>query len=373
MKPFRIVPAISEFTEFEEFARQEGLNEKDLIITNEYIYEPVNKTLNLPCKTLFQEKYGASEPTDVMIDAILDAVRGEDFERIIAIGGGSVMDISKLVSVASADDKVDDLFAAPEKIKKRHMLYCLPTTCGTGSEVTCLVSVNRTRLGTKVGFGVNDMFADHAVLISSLLQSLPYKVFATSSIDAFVHAAESYLSPNACEMSRMFSENALKLIISGWIKADKEGAGETWKKYAAEFQRGSNYAGIAFGYGGCAAVHALAYPLGGVHHVPHGQSNQMMFEAVMRKYKEKKPVGKINNFEAVLAEIIGCGSGEALERLYELLEKVLKRDALHEQGVTDDELPVYAETVIKTQQRLLNNNYVELSQDDVLEIYKSAF
>ena len=373
MKPFQIVPAISEFTDFSEFAKQEGLNEKDLIITNEYIYAPANEGLNLPCQTCFIEKYGTQEPTDVMIDAILDELKKIEFDRVIAIGGGSVMDISKLVSVASAEDTVDDLFAAPDAIVKRHKLYCLPTTCGTGSEVTCLVSVNRTRLGTKVGFGVPDMFADHAVLISGLLQSLPYKVFATSSIDAMVHALESYLSPNACEMSRMFSENALKLILSGWIKADREGGGEAWKKYAAQFQRGSNYAGIAFGYGGCAAVHALAYPLGGVHHVPHGQSNQMMFEAVMRKYKAKKPVGKINDLEELLSGILSCSQKDALEELYALLHRVLKCDALNEQGVTYDELPVYASTVIKTQQRLLNNNYVELTEEDVLEIYKSAF
>lgn len=373
MKPFRIVPAISEFREFADFAKQEKLNENDLIVTNEYIYSPANKDINLPCQTCFIEKYGTQEPTDVMIDAILDDLRGREFDRIVAIGGGSVMDISKLISVASGEDKVDDLFAAPEKIRKRHKLYCLPTTCGTGSEVTCLVSVNRTRLGTKVGFGVDDMFADHAVLISGLLQSLPYKVFATSSIDAMVHALESYLSPNACEISEMFSENALKLIVSGWIKADKDGGGEAWKKYAAEFQRGSNYAGIAFGYGGCAAVHALAYPLGGNHHVPHGQSNQMMFEAVMRKYQEKKPVGKINRLEKLLAEILSCGQEDALEELYSLLQRVLKCDALHEQGVTEDELPVYAETVIRTQQRLMNNNYVELTLDDVLDIYRSAF
>ena len=373
MKPFQIVPAISEFEDFTSFARQEGLNEKDLIITNEYIYAPANTEAGLPCQTCFIEKYGVQEPTDVMIDAILAELKEKAFDRVVAIGGGSVMDISKLISVAAPSDTVDDLFAAPEKIKKRHKLYCLPTTCGTGSEVTCLVSVNRTRLSTKVGFGVPDMFADHAVLISGLLQSLPYKVFATSSIDAMVHAVESYLSPNACEMSRMFSENALKLILSGWINAEKDGGGEAWKKYAAQFQRGSDYAGIAFGYGGCAAVHALAYPLGGVHHVPHGQSNQMMFEAVMRKYKEKQPVGKINALEGLLADIIGCSAKDSLEELYSLLHRVLKCDALHEQGVTEDELSVYASTVIKTQQRLLNNNYVELTEEDVLEIYKSAY
>ena len=101
-----------------------------------------------------------------------------------------------------------------------------------------------------------------------MLSSLPYGVFATSSIDAMIHAVESYLSPNACALSELFSERALSLILKGWKDAVASGSKDGWKAYAAEFLRASNYAGIAFGHAGCAAVHALSYPLGGVHHIP---------------------------------------------------------------------------------------------------------
>ena len=188
-----------------------------------------------------------------------------------------------------------------------------------------------------------------------------------------IHAVESFLSPNACAISELFSKSALHLILSGWRAAVDNGDRDAWKKYAARFLRASNFAGIAFGHAGCAAVHALSYPLGGAHHVPHGQSNQLMFADVMRKYQEKKPVGKLNKLEEILAAELDTEPVFALEELYKLMNAVLEKKQLREVGVTADELPVYAKTVLETQQRLLNNNYVELTEEDILSIYTNAF
>ena len=99
----------------------------------------------------------------------------------------------------------------------------VPTTCGTGSEVTNISIINRTRKGTKMGLVSSSMFADEAALIPGMLETLPYGVFATSSIDAMVHAVESFLSPNACAFSRLFSEKALELILRGWKTAVAKG------------------------------------------------------------------------------------------------------------------------------------------------------
>ena len=249
----------------------------------------------------------------------------------------------------------------------------MPTTCGTGSEVTNISIINRTTKGVKVGLVSPAMFADEAALVPGMLLSLPYPVFATSSIDAMVHAVESYLSPNACALSELFSEKALHLILSCWKDAVAAGGKDAWKKHALEFLRASNYAGIAFGHAGCAAVHAMAYPLGGVHHIPHGQANQLMFADVMRKYQEKKPIGKLNQLEELLGAELDTEPVFALETLYKLMDEVLEKGPLHEHGVTADELPVFAKNVIETQQRLLGNNYVELSEDDLLDIYRKAF
>ena len=374
MKPFQLIPAVAEYEDFAAYAKEANLGPDDLILTNEYIFEPTISALNLGCQTLFQEKYGMGEPTDVMVNGILDELRDKKYTRIIAVGGGTIIDIAKVLAVATEKDQVDDLYdRMPDGLKKVHPLVIVPTTCGTGSEVTNISIVNRTTKGVKQGIVAPAMYADEAALITGMLSSLPYPVFATSSIDAMIHAVESYLSPNATSLSEMFSEQALNLILAGWKKAVAAGGNDAWKESAQEFLRASNWAGIAFGNAGCAAVHATSYPVGGVHHVPHGQSNQLMFEAVMKKYQEKKPVGKLNQLEEILARSLDCAPENALDALYKLMDDVLVNDHLRAHGVTEDELPGYAKSVIETQQRLLNNNYVELTEEDILDIYKMAF
>ncbi|NBI84128.1 iron-containing alcohol dehydrogenase [Clostridiaceae bacterium] len=373
MKAFQLIPSVVEYKTFLDFAEEAALGQNDLILTNEYIYQPTISVLNLGCQTLFQEKYGAGEPTDVMVDAILAELSGKDYERIIAVGGGTIIDIAKVLAVAESSDRVDDLYDRMSALHQVHPLLIVPTTCGTGSEVTNISIINRTTKGVKQGIVSPSMFAKQAVLIPGMLASLPYGVYATSSIDAMIHAVESYLSPNACPLSELFSEKALELILPCWRAAADSGEKDGWKHYAAEFLRASNYAGIAFGHAGCAAVHALSYPLGGGHHVPHGEANQCMFAPVMCKYVEKQPVGKLNRFEELLAKLLGCEKKIAICELYLLMDRVLERKPMQAYGVTKDELPKYADTVVETQQRLLGNNYVPLTRDEILAIYESAF
>ncbi len=374
MKAFQIVPAIAEYEKFADFARGAGLGSNDLILTNEYIYRPVISELGLGCETIFQEKFGGGEPTDEMVDAILNELREKEYGRIIAVGGGTVIDIAKVLAVAAPGDKVDDLYdRMAEGLVKIHPLLIVPTTCGTGSEVTNISIINKVSKGVKQGIVSSAMFADEAALIPEMLMSLPYGVFATSSIDAMVHAVESYLSPNACALSELFSVEAIHFILKGWKRALEKGGTETWKESALEFLRASNYAGIAFGYAGCAAVHAMAYPLGSVHHIPHGQANQLMFAAVMKKYVQKQPKGKLEDLEAVLGEELGVAAKAGLDRLYRLMDDVLKCTPLREHGIKEEELPVFAKNVVETQQRLLNNNYVALTEGEILEAYRGAF
>lgn len=374
MKPFRIVPSITEYTDFAAYAREAGLGSEDLILTNEYIYDPVIAELNLGCQTLFQEKFGGGEPTDEMVNAIMDTLHKMRYSRIIAVGGGTIIDIAKVLAVAPPEDRVDDLYdKMTEGLTKVHPLTIVPTTCGTGSEVTNISIINRISRGVKQGIVSEAMFADAAVLIPGMLMSLPYAVFATSSIDAMIHAVESYLSPNACSLSELFSMEALHLLLQGWQKAVEEGGKDAWKASAAKFLRASNYAGIAFGHAGCAAVHAMAYPLGSVHHIPHGQANQMMFADVMRKYAEKQPKGKLAELSTILGKELGVTARDGLTALYRLMDDVLKKEPLREHGVTEEELPAFAKNVVETQQRLLGNNFVPLTEEEILEIYKNAY
>lgn len=373
MRGFSIKTEIEEYDTFEEYAKEAQLGADDLVLCGEHTYDDYVAPLSLTVQTIFREKYGKGEPTDGMVDAILDDLRDKKYSRIIAIGGGTVIDIAKAVAVAGPTDKVDDLYDKAAQLKAYHELVIIPTTCGTGSEVTSISVINRIKKGIKMGLATSAMLPAKAVMITNLLDSLPYKVFATSSIDAMVHSVESYLSPNACTISRIFSKEALITIIKSWKKSVEAGGCEAWKEYAADFLKASNWAGLGFGYGGCAAVHATAYPLGSVYHIPHGQSNQLMFRAVMEKYKELQPVGRINELESIIAQALKTDDTGALNALYELMDEVLKAQPLRELGVKEDDLPEFAHNVIETQQRLLKNNYVQLTEEQLLEVYKSAY
>ena len=130
------------------------------------------------------------EPTDVMAEAILRDAAATGCNRVMAIGGGTVIDIAKVLAVGGGES-IDELYGMAPELPKRRELVLIPTTCGTGSEVTNISILNRTRLGTKMGLVGPAMYADAAVLIPQLLEGLPFGVFATSSIDALVHAVES--------------------------------------------------------------------------------------------------------------------------------------------------------------------------------------
>lgn len=373
MKSFQIRTGIREYREFSEFAREYGLGEEDLILTNEYIWQPFMSSLSLPCINVFQEKYGQGEPTDEMVDAILEDLKNRAYRRIIAVGGGTVIDIAKVLAVAGPGERMDELYEKMPSLVKRHSLLILPTTCGTGSEVTNISVISRVSRGVKQGLVSDAMYADEAILIAGMLKTLPYQVFATSSIDAMIHAVESFLSPNACPASELFSKEALRIIIPDWVQALQAGGKDAWKEHSAEYLRAANYAGIAFAYAGCAAVHALSYPIGSVHHVPHGQSNQLMFADVMRKYRQLKPAGKLNDLEALLSQLLDTEPSDAIEALCEVMEGILPKGSLKEHGVQEDELPVFSDNVLETQQRLLKNNYTLLSRDDILDIYRQAY
>ena len=376
MKAFQLIPAIAEYADFKTYAQEAGLGAEDLILTNEYIYEPTISALDLGCHTLFQEKYGMGEPTDVMVDAILDELRDKDYNRIIAVGGGTIIDIAKVLAVASKEDKVDDLYDRMADLHKVHELVIVPTTCGTGSEVTNISIINRTTKGVKQGIVSPAMFANEAALIPGMLASLPYGVFATSSIDAMIHAVESFLSPNACAISELFSKSALHLILSGWRAAVDNGDRDAWKKYAARFLRASNFAGIAFGHAGCAAVHALSYPLGGKYHIAHGVSNAILLAPVMRFNSEHPAVRErlAAAYDRCCHEEKTCTTVEEktawmIARLEHIVKHLDIPTSLKEFGVPAEDLEGLVNAGMQVQ-RLLVNNMRPVTADDARKLYQ---
>lgn len=372
MKEIIWEPELHSFQTCKAFAEEFKLGPSDLILTNEYIYKPYFGDMNLGCTILYQEQYGMGEPTDTMTEAIMQDAAKSGCKRVVAIGGGTVIDIAKVLAVAG-NESVDALYdKAPNGLEKRRALVILPTTCGTGSEVTNIAILNRTRLGVKMGLVGPAMYADAAVLIPELLEGLPFGVFATSSIDALVHAVESSLSPKATPYTKLFGYKAIEMIIRGYQTIVKEGK-DARIPLLEDFLIASNYAGFAFGTAGCAAVHALSYPLGSKYHVPHGESNYAMFTGVLKNYMELKQDGEIAVMNAYLAGLLGCKVENVYDALEALLNQILPKKPLHEYGVTEADLKEFTKSVMETQGRLMGNNFVPLDEARVLKIYTELF
>ncbi|MEY8524473.1 4-hydroxybutyrate dehydrogenase [Lachnospiraceae bacterium 38-10] len=377
MKQILIRPEIQSYGTFREFAADYALDERDVILTNEYIYHPIMAAENLKCGVIYQEKFGAGEPTDIMAEAILKEVKKYDARRIIAVGGGTIIDIAKVLVLEGGKD-IDDMYDKMAFLKKGKELIIVPTTCGTGSEVTNIAVLNRTKLGTKQGMVSAGMFADKAVLIPEFLGSLPYKVFATSSIDALVHAVESYLNPAASVFSEMYSVRAIEMILAGYCRIAKEGQ-EAWKEDAEDYLTASCMAGIAFSNNGCGAVHAMAYAIGGKYHVPHGESNYQYFVPVLRWYEKKAPGGRLDELKDILKKNMEAGGfgrtdsdESAVDLLGELLDRVLPAKKMREYGVVQEDIAPFAQSTVDNQQRLLKNSYVPFSREEIQAVYQSC-
>ncbi len=370
MKQFLIKPLVTQCESCEEFVAQFQLGAGDLILTNEYIYTPAFGAMNLPCHVIYQEAYGEGEPSDQLVEAIFRDMPKE-VTRIVAIGGGGVIDVAKILALQHVAPVVD-LYDGKLPVTREKGLILVPTTCGTGSEVTNISILALLSRGTKKGLANEALFADHAVLIPALLAGLPFRFFATSSIDALVHAVESSLSPKASPFTQLFGYKAIEMILKGFMEIQNKGQ-EARIPLLGDFLLASCYAGVAFGNAGCAAVHALSYPLGAVYHVPHGEANYAMFTGVMNQYMAIRSDGEIAKLNAFIANIIGCEVNSVYTALEDLLDTLLPKKALEAYGMTFEDIRAFTDSVRENQQRLMANNFVPLSDAQVYDIYHSLY
>ena len=370
---FALKTTIHQYDKFVHFIEDFQLGKHDLVISQSFTYNQFIAGLNLPCTFIIQDKYGAGEPSDEMIQKIMDDHADCDFDRVVAIGGGTVIDISKLFALSILPN-VTEAFERKIPIIKKKKLVIVPTTCGTGSEVTNISIAELKQKQTKLGLADNAILADDAVLIPELLESLPFKPYAFSSIDALVHATESFLSPKATDYSRLFSVEAIKIILPIFKHIVEEGEEYRFKEMEP-ILRASNYAGIAFGNAGCAAVHALSYPLGAVYHVAHGESNYQFFTQILKRYVKRNPDGIITKLNTLFAELLDVENNPqtVYDAIDDVLSRMVKKRHLREYGMREEECEMFADSVIASQQRLLKNNYVQLSREEILNVYRSLY
>ena len=415
---FSIKTSVWQCATFEEFAGKIGLGAGDLVITQSFLYEPYMKGLGLECKFVLQDRYGAGEPSDEMIARILDDLRAEGlsgaavaggaagigvaerpgsapadgFKRIVGIGGGTVIDIAKLFVLKGLEDP-EAAYLREMPIVKGRELVIVPTTCGTGSEVTNISIAELKRKHTKLGLADNAILPDEAVLIPELLKGLPFKFYVYSAIDALIHAAESYVSPKATPHSRLFSEAAIHTILEVFGGIVERGEAYRFERLE-DMLVAANMAGIAFGNAGCGPVHALSYPLGGNYHVPHGESNYQFFTHIFKLYSECRPEGRIADLNRLFAKELGLAGDapaaavyDALElgpagdvpaaAVYDVLEQrlgsLIARRKLREYGMTQEEVRTFAAQVFASQQRLLANTYIPMPEEQIAAIYAALW
>lgn len=371
MKEFCIIPKIVQMDTAEEFCKAYDIGKGDLLFVSGHMYEHFFKKYTEGAFVVNYRKYASGEPTDLMVEGIYKDIQDVDYERVIAVGGGTILDVAKLFALKYISPVVDLYEHKIEPIRDKTLIL-VPTTCGTGSEVTNISILELTAIHTKMGLAVPELYADEAVLIPELLDGLPFQVFATSSIDALIHSIESYTSPKANSFTEMFSLKAMEIILNAYKEIAAQG-GTVHEILLGDLLLASTYAGIAFGNAGCAAVHAMSYPLGATYHVPHGEANYVMFTEVYETYQRLLPEGKIEDLNRHLAAILDCDEEHVYKQLEKLLNHILSKRRLRDYGVTEADLNDFTETVMTKQGRLMANNYTELDEQTVKQIYKKLW
>jgi alcohol dehydrogenase class IV len=316
-----------------------------------------------------------ADPSVAVVEAALAEARAANIDGVIGFGGGSSMDVAKLIALLiGGGEKLEDVYGVGQAKGQRLPLIQIPTTAGTGSEVTpiSIITVGETE---KKGVVAPQLLPDIALLDAELTLGLPAAVTAATGIDAMVHAIESYTSASANNnpVSRALAREALRLLGANIETAVKEGSNVQAR---SGMLLGAMLAGQAFANSPVAAVHALAYPIGGIFHVPHGLSNALVLPHVMRfnasvcadAYATLAP-DVFPDLASVQREL---RVDEFINRLETLSADLGLEQTLREVGIGESDLSVMAVDAMK-QSRLLVNNPREVSEADALAIYQAAF
>lgn len=314
-----------------------------------------------------------AEPNCDEVEQVIVRFRLTGADLIVAVGGGSVMDVAKLASImADSSLTVRQLLENPELGRKCIPTLMIPTTAGTGSEATMnsIVAIPEKQL--KVGIVNPEMIPDYVILDGSFLRGLPMKIAASTGIDAMAHAVECFTSNKATPFSNLFAKEAAKLIFSNIEAACEDPEAEEAK---TNMLIAAFYAGAAISSSGTTAVHALSYPLGGKYHIPHGVSNAMLLLPVMRFNKSACLKKFAELFDAVAeADFPGLqmADEEKADRLLARMEEIIKRleipCSLSSFGIGTESLEELV-TAGMDVKRLLNNNKKEITHEDARRLY----
>lgn len=317
-----------------------------------------------------------ADPPEAVVQQAIDMAQAAEADIVIGLGGGSSLDTAKVVAALAIDgaQALSEIYGVGQLARKGLPTILIPTTSGTGSEVTA-ISILTTGETTKAGIVSPHLFADAAILDPSLTLGLPADVTAATGIDAMVHAIEAYTGRNAKNpVSDMLAIEALKLLTAHIETACSDGTNMVARE---AMLRGSMLAGQAFANSPVGAIHALAYPLGGIYHIPHGLSNALVMPHIMQFNLDAAAPLYAELADALDVPKTGPNSAEArAQELINYLEglavKVKAPRRLRDVGVAEDAVDELAEAAM-LQTRLLVNNPKELDLTDAKRIYANAW
>lgn len=296
------------------------------------------------------------------------------FDFIIGVGGGSAMDTAKAAAILATNEGRAQDYQGLNKVPRPGIPKgMIPTTAGTGSEVTFTAVFINEEEKKKAGINSPFLFPEMALLDPELTLSLPPAVTAYTGMDALAHAIESFTSLQANPLSEMFSLEAARKIMKNLRSAVENGQDINAR---SEMLMGSLLAGIGLANAGVTAVHSLSYPLGGSFRVPHGVGNGLLLPAVMEYNAFSCPERFARLAEAMCIETRGLSVMEAALRVVEAIKK-LAQDIevplrLSDLGIPKSALPWMAEEALKVV-RPLENNPRPISKEDALRIYEAVF
>lgn len=319
--------------------------------------------------------FGAVEP-DPRIETAEACARlaaEVDADLIIGVGGGSAMDIAKVASILARTEQPIATMFGVDLVKSPGLpLILIPTTAGTGSEVTHIAILSDETEHLKKGIVSPFLFPAVAINDPALSVGAPQSVTAASGMDALLHAVEAFTSINASDVTDTLAKQAIRLISQNLRSAYANGSNIAAR---AAMLEGSMLAGIAFANAGVTAVHAFAYPIGAEFHIPHGVANSIMMGPVLTF----NLVGNLQKFAEVAgllgAEISRLSQRDqaflAIQTMRLLAEDIRIPKNLADFGIREEHLPGLADGVLKVT-RLLANNPRFLSRDDAIRIYREV-
>ncbi|PKN29247.1 MAG: alcohol dehydrogenase [Deltaproteobacteria bacterium HGW-Deltaproteobacteria-21] len=298
-----------------------------------------------------------------------------NFEVIIGLGGGSILDVAKMASALLTNPgKTRDYFGKEKVTKRGRPTVMIPTTSGTGAEVTKHAIFLDTETHVKKAVASNALLPNVAIVDPSLSVGCPPAVTASSGIDAWIHAAEPYMSKNANPVTDAIGLEAIR-IITRWLGPAFADGEDLEARYYMSL--GSMMSGLVLNNSGTSLVHAMAYPIGGEYHVPHGVSLCGILIACFESIIVAKPERFARLAEAMGENIEGLSLREAgevaLDALYYLLRSVRLPVCLPDVGITDESKAAKWAPDAHAERRLLTRCVRNLSVSDIEEIYRNAF